>query len=125
MQLPNVPRRIDRSKLIEYLLNPEHPKNGGKAVFFGLLGYGRESWPLLKKEFDRFGRTAPVISMTETGYGRKYIQEGFIRSTSHFDYGIRIIWIHETDTREIRLVTAYPADVEEGGRPNARDHQGT
>ena len=33
---------VDRSKVFDYLLNEAHPDNGGKAGFFGLLGYSRE-----------------------------------------------------------------------------------
>ena len=33
---------VDRSKVLDYLLNEAHPDNGGKARFFGLLGYSRE-----------------------------------------------------------------------------------
>ena len=32
---------VDRSKVFDYLLNEAHPDNGGKAGFFGLLGYSR------------------------------------------------------------------------------------
>jgi hypothetical protein len=40
---------IDRSKVLDYLLNEAHPDNGGKARFFGLLGYSREDPERLMK----------------------------------------------------------------------------
>ena len=36
---------IDRGKVLDYLLNEAHPDNGGKAQFFGLLGYSRQVTP--------------------------------------------------------------------------------
>lgn len=33
---------VDGSKVLDYLLNEAYPDNGGKARFFGLLGYSRE-----------------------------------------------------------------------------------
>jgi hypothetical protein len=33
---------VDRSKVLDYLLNEAHPDNGGKARFFASLGFSRE-----------------------------------------------------------------------------------
>ena len=41
-RLPNAAAaRVDTRKLGEYLLNPAHPDNGGKAAFFVALGFVR------------------------------------------------------------------------------------
>ena len=39
--------RVDRQKINEYLLNREHPDNGGKAEFFIGLGFTSENWETL------------------------------------------------------------------------------
>jgi hypothetical protein len=45
MKLPNARQVVvDRRKITEYLLNPTHPDNGGKAKFFVELGFGIEKW---------------------------------------------------------------------------------
>jgi hypothetical protein len=42
MKLPNSGSTIiEREKVTDYLLNPAHPDNGGKAAFFLLLGFNR------------------------------------------------------------------------------------
>ena len=42
MYLPNANLAIvDREKIADYLLNPAHPDNGGKAKFFLGLGFYR------------------------------------------------------------------------------------
>ncbi len=44
MNLPNAHLVIvDREKIKDYLLNPAHPDNGGKARFFLGLGFTVES----------------------------------------------------------------------------------
>jgi len=38
MKLPNANNaNVEREKIVDYLLNPAHPDNGGKAEFFGTL----------------------------------------------------------------------------------------
>ena len=40
MKLPNAHLAVvERAKIVEYLLNPAHPDNGGKAPFFMALGF--------------------------------------------------------------------------------------
>jgi hypothetical protein len=47
MKLPNALSALgEREKITEYLLNPAHPDNGGKAPFFTALGFERENWGL-------------------------------------------------------------------------------
>ena len=48
MKLPNAHLAIvDPRKVVEYLLNPAHPDNGGKARFFAMLGYTTDTAELL------------------------------------------------------------------------------
>jgi hypothetical protein len=45
MKLPNSHLAIiGREKICEYLLNAAHPDNGGKGLFFFVLGFSREEW---------------------------------------------------------------------------------
>jgi len=40
LKLPNAERGVvEREKIVDYLLNPTHPDNGGKAEFFFSLGF--------------------------------------------------------------------------------------
>jgi hypothetical protein len=48
MKLPNRHQAVvKREKIADYLLNPAHPENGGKAEFFGELGFRRTEWKAL------------------------------------------------------------------------------
>ena len=43
MKLPDADKAIvSREKAADYLLNPAHPDNGGKAEFFTRLGFRRD-----------------------------------------------------------------------------------
>ena len=43
MKLPHANQAaVGREKITDYLLNPAHPDNGGKADFFKQLGFHRE-----------------------------------------------------------------------------------
>jgi hypothetical protein len=45
LNLPNALLAIvDREKITDYLLNPAHPDNGGKAKIFLGLGFTAEQW---------------------------------------------------------------------------------
>ena len=45
MKLPNAEQAIvEQAKIVDYLLNPAHPDNGGKVAFFLSLGFNREAW---------------------------------------------------------------------------------
>lgn len=45
MKLPHLDNvRVDREKIVDYLLNPEHSEGGSKAVFFASLGFRLTDW---------------------------------------------------------------------------------
>ena len=62
---------VERAKITEYLLNTEHPDNGGKAVFFMALGYSREGWEAFADALRKLGLIAPVFQTMETVHGKK------------------------------------------------------
>ena len=51
VKLPNIVLAVvEREKITEYLLNPAHPDNGGKAAFFQIQGSAAmtgKCWPQL------------------------------------------------------------------------------
>jgi len=57
MMLPNGNlATVDRDKIVEYLLNREHPDNGGKAEFFVALGFCSDDWHTLATAFRSLAR---------------------------------------------------------------------
>lgn len=109
MKLPNVHLAVvDAAKITEYLLNPEHPDNGGKAAFFAALGFDREEWKTLAEALRKLPLSADVFQSMETAHGKKYIVDGDIENPSGKAAWVRTIWIIEAEPDFPRLVTAYP-----------------
>ena len=77
MRLPNAHLAVvDGAKIAEYLLNPEHADNGGKAAFFVALEFSRSDWDTFADALRRLALTADVTESMETVHGKKYIVEG-------------------------------------------------
>jgi len=109
MRLPNADlAHIDRAKITEYLLNPEHPDNGGKAAFFVALEFSHSDWDTLAIALRRLALTADVTESVETEHGKKYIVDGELENPARKAAWVRTIWIIDAGTDFPRLVTAYP-----------------
>ncbi|MGH7976609.1 MAG: DUF6883 domain-containing protein [Limisphaerales bacterium] len=109
MKLPGAEKAIvSREKIINYLLNPAHPDNGGKAEFFTQFGFRREQWEILATTLKNLAATGEVANATESSHGKKYIIVGRIQSSGGKSPTVRTIWIVDKGQDTARLVTAYP-----------------
>lgn len=107
MKLPNK-TRVEREKIVDYLLNPAHPDNGGKASFFTQLGFKREQWEILAKALTSLADESDVTTVTKSPHGQKYVIVGQIQSTGGESASVKTIWIVDKNQDKARLVTAYP-----------------
>jgi hypothetical protein len=83
MKLPGADKTIvEREKITDYLLNAEHPDNGGKAAFFLGLGFSRDDWQLLAAAFRKLAANHHITKMMASAHGTKYIVDGRIESPS-------------------------------------------
>ena len=109
MKLPNASLAlVERSKITEYLLNREHPDNGGKADFFIALGFHPNDWEVLATALRKLAMNSPVSQSMESPHGKKYIVDGEIETTVGKTPMVRTVWIIDTGETAPRLVTAYP-----------------
>jgi hypothetical protein len=109
MRLPNADLAVvDRAKITEYLLNSEHPDNGGKAAFFVTLEFSRSDWEPFANALRRLALTADVTESMETMHGKKYIVDGELENPAGKKARVRSIWIIDAGVDFPRLVTAYP-----------------
>ena len=109
MKLPNTDKLVvEREKIADYLLNPAHPDNGGKAEFFGKLGFRREDWETLATALRALAQTAEVAGSAASPHGRKYVIVGRIESPGGKAARVQTIWIVDKGLDVARLVTAYP-----------------
>jgi hypothetical protein len=103
-----LPALVERGKIVDYLLNPAHPDNGGKAPFFMALGFRREAWETLAAALRRLALNSPVTQNMETVHGKKYIVDGVIETPVGKTPVVRTVWIINSGFDVPRLVTAYP-----------------
>lgn len=109
MKLPNAHIAIvEREKVADYLLNPAHPDNGGKAAFFIAGGFYREEWGALAEALRALGVAGEVVNSLDSPHGLKYILDGEITSPRGHQSIVRTIWIIDHGSDAPRLVTAYP-----------------
>jgi hypothetical protein len=110
MKLPNAQNAaVSREKIVDYLLNPAHPDNGGKAEFFTQLDFRREQWEILATAFKNLVSIEEVTSAAESPHGKKYVIVGRIQSPSGKTPVVQTIWIVDKGLNTARLVTAYPS----------------
>lgn len=109
MKLPDANQAaVDREKVVDYLLNPGHPDNGGKAGFFTQLGFQREDWEVLAAALKALTLSGEVTGASETPHGKKYVITGRIQSPGGKSPWVQSIWIVDKNRNTARLVTAYP-----------------
>jgi hypothetical protein len=101
---------VDRSKIVDYLLNEAHPDNGGKAQFFMSCGFSPEHPELLAEALRHVAKEGEVVRRMESAHGEKSIVDGWL--SVHTEDGrrrsVRTIWIIDAGKDAPRLVTAYP-----------------
>ena len=109
MKLPNADKAaVERAKIADYLLNPAHPDNGGKAAFFEGLGLRRDQWESLARALRALAGEAEVTQGMKSPHGQKYALVGPIESPSGKPAQVQTIGIVDEGQDVARLVTAYP-----------------
>lgn len=101
---------VERHKVVDYLLNPAHPDNGGKAQFFESLGFSAGVPALLIDALRAVAEKGEVVERVESSHGEKYVVDGLVLSQTDSSQGrmVRTIWIVDRGLEAPRLVTAYP-----------------
>lgn len=109
MKLPNAHLAlVAKEKVADYLLNPAHPDNGGKAEFFHLRGFRREEWEVLARAFRDLASATEVTERLESCHGVKYLLEGVVKAPDGRNRRVRTEWVVDQGRNSPRLVTAYP-----------------
>jgi hypothetical protein len=108
MPIPDAENAIvSREKVHDYLLNPNHPDGGAKAVWFQSLGYQRADWETLADDLLAIAQTCEQFDTERSTHGIKYKASGFVSRPGHRPGRVMTVWIVE-DGDPPRLVTAYP-----------------
>lgn len=112
--MPSVPtlpdiRRIDRSKIDEYLLHPINSR--GKASFFQAYGFALPRWEELRDALVEHAAAWPVAEVVVSPYGSRYLVRGALRTPSGRDPWPLVcsVWQADNGAVGVRLITAFPA----------------
>lgn len=108
--LPPLPlnRRIDRSKIDDYLL---HPINGrGKATFFEAFGFSLTESDVLRNALLEHAMLGRLTDVVVSPYGTRYIVRGGLRTPDGRDPQPMVcsVWQDDRGDAGVRLITAYP-----------------
>ena len=108
--LPPLPpdRRIDRSKIEDYLLHPI--KGRGKAAFFESFGFSPSRWHELHAALLEHAATGDMTDAVVSPYGTRYIVRGALRTPDGRNPQpiVCTVWQAEGGASGVRLITAYP-----------------
>ena len=109
MRLPHADQaRVDREKILEYLLSPSHPDGSHKAEFFTRYGFHLENWEVLQEALRTHGTRHPVVKTVESTHGTRYAVDGALVTTDGRDPMVRTVWLIGKGSTIPRLITAYP-----------------
>src|ERR1035437_756248 len=109
MKLSNATKAVvERGKMVDYLLNPAHPDNGGKAEFFVKLGFRRTAWKTLAEALRTLAAKTEAAQSVKSSHGQKHVIVGRIESPAGKSPLVQTIWIVDSGSDVARLVTAYP-----------------
>lgn len=114
MRLPNAENaQIERAKVVEYLLNVDHPDGRGKARVFRSFGFHPSEWEVMARALQNHALENRVEGTTATPFGTKYTVTGPVQTPSGDEIRLRTVWIVEQKAERPRLITAYPIETSE------------
>ncbi len=117
LKLPNAHQaRIERAKVINYLLSTSHPDGQSKAAFFSHFGFEAGQWQIFAVALRDHGANNEIADMTASDYGTRYSVAGIIETPDGRNPYVRTVWIMDKADNAPRLVTAYPLRRENARR---------
>lgn len=99
---------IPEEKLSDYLLSESHPLGRFKAMFFQKIGFDESNINELKQALYEIAQKEEVKNMSSSSYGKKYIIDGSVETSSKRVVKLQTVWILEADQTRPRFITAYP-----------------
>jgi hypothetical protein len=109
MKLPNAGNAvISQEKIVDYLLNIDHPHGGSKARLFASLGYSTANWQQLELDLRSIHLVEEVIATTQTQWGPRFEIVAPITGPSGDSVVFRSVWQIDLGTDVPRLITMYP-----------------
>jgi hypothetical protein len=109
MKVPNADRAvIAPAKLIDYLLDVDHPHGGSKARLLLSLGYSSAQWRQLDADLRRMHLTEDYVATQQSNWGIRYEIVAPISGPLGDTVLFRSVWQIDLGTDVPRLITMYP-----------------
>ena len=97
--------RVDRTKILDYLLDATTPRSAAKSRFFRSVGFVTARWSAFANALRAQAQGARLRTVT-TAWGLKVVATGPLDAPNGRRYNVTTVWIVEGGVA--RLVTAYP-----------------
>ena|SRR5690242_21626373 len=80
MKLPYAAKaRVDRKKVVEYLLSFSHPDGSSEAEFFSRFGFRVDDWRVLARALRKHGRENTVSVSVQSAYEIRHSVDARLR----------------------------------------------
>lgn len=113
MRLPNSGSvRIEKQKIVEYLLSPTHRYGASKARFFAQFGFGLANWEALAAALRDHARKSHRVLRKDTPFGPRFEVDGVLETPSGERPKVRSVWQMDEGETSARLITAHPLEEE-------------
>ena len=100
--------RVERKKVVEYLLSFSHPDGSSKAEFFSRFGFSVDEWEVLARALKKHGREHVVTVSVRSAHGTRHCVDGPLATPDGRNPQLRTVWILAKGSRAPRLITAHP-----------------
>ncbi len=109
MKLPNAHLAVvERAKITEYLLNPEHLYGASKARFFSQFGFHPADWEIMAQALHEHAQRYEVSGSNETSFGPRFEVDGELNTPDARAPRVRTVWQLDHGEFAPRFITAYP-----------------
>ena len=109
LNLPNVHyARVEREKVVDYLLSTTNPRGRSKGAFFLRFGFSVASWQRFADALKLQGSAHEVAITIEISHGPRYFVDGIIETLDGRNPFVWTVWQVDSGSDYPRLITAYP-----------------
>ncbi len=111
-KLPNIDAAvIEDAKLVDYLLNPVHPRGAAKAQFLAAFGFSQADHTVLHDALIAHATANDVASSRQSSHGARFEVDGPLLTPDGRAPVVRVVWYIRASEDFPRLVTLIPRRV--------------
>lgn len=109
MRLPNAEHAVITIAKMRYLLNANHPQNGGKEAFYRAFGFSLDAPERLANALRDHAAAHEVVAIQTTPFGTRYTVRGALAAPDGRNPFVDVGWHIDSGETVPRLITAVPS----------------